>query len=425
MSVYVGGELCGRSTVARTTPPDVDTSPAHPDLGPESSGSAGSMSNILGPAGPVNITTTKDVSRVMLPSKNSGGPLVGVPAGPDGEDLVGDTEQTTGWLDPQQKIHNLVDGYLDIVGSSDEGPMTVKIACLWFSDDNTGHYPFELGPETELSSLVSLAPTEPPEASSAILGSQVSNHTTSTFDALSVPPGVFSTYNATSTSASAAMAPITVRLKADVSVHNSATRGNLCVTYNSNYDQVEDGSPVYLQECNDSYIPGTPSASRESSETQLWQYDPVTREVKPLLSEVKAMDKPGVTNEPLWTSASDVTATSSAMMIVETAPPLPVGAESTVAMSVAQGKAGTPTMVPPASSEALSYSMTRRDRSDDPAMQKSKPKHPKSSKPDPTTQKQGGLIPSLVAVPLVDPYNLVFTPKSSIAGTRAKIHPPA
>ncbi|KAG8743454.1 hypothetical protein FRC10_012034 [Ceratobasidium sp. 414] len=401
--------------MARVTP-DVVANAARPDPNSGSSELAGSLSDIVGPTGPVGITTTKDVSRVMLPSKVSGISAVGVPVGPDGGDPIGSTE----WMDPQQKVHNVMDGYLDIVGTSDEGPMTVKIASLGFSYDNTGHNPFQLGPETEFGSVVSLAPTEPSDASAAMLGSQVSNHTMAAFDALSVPLSVFSTYNTTSTSSSAATTPITVRLMANAPAENL-----LCVVYNNNYDQVQDRSSMYLQPCDDPYIPGAPSAPRGSSETQLWQYDPATREVRPLLFEIKAMGEPVTMIEPSWTSSGYAAATSSAIMVVETAPPLPAGTESSITVSAARGEAGTSDGIAPASSRAPSPSIARRDGGGDTIAQKSKSKHPKLPKPGPTIQKQGGLTPSLVAVPLVDPYNLVFTPRSSIAGTQAKVQPPA
>ncbi|KAG8698921.1 hypothetical protein FRC08_005627 [Ceratobasidium sp. 394] len=202
LSVYMGREGCKRPTMARATPRGMDTSTARLNSGPDSSRLTGSASDIVGPTRPVNITTTKDVPRVMLPSKESDG----LP--------IGGTERTTGWMDPQQKVYNVMDGYLDIVGASDEGPMTVKIASLGFPDDSTGRNPFELGPETELGSAIFLAPTDSPEASLAAPSSHVSNHTMATFDARSVPLGVFSTYNATSSSPSATTAPIAVRLKA-------------------------------------------------------------------------------------------------------------------------------------------------------------------------------------------------------------------
>ncbi|KAG9123258.1 hypothetical protein FRC07_015176 [Ceratobasidium sp. 392] len=414
------------------SPPDADA-PASLDLNPDSTGSAGSISDILGLTSPVEITTTKDISSDRLLLKASGVSLHGAPLSVDDEDPAGSTEQTTRWLNSQQKTHDGVDGYLDIVGPSDDGPMTVKIANLRFPKSSTGHNPFELGPETELGSLIFLAPTEPSEVSPATLGAQVSNHTTAMFDPRSVPLSVFSAYNTTSfsthnntslgsfnpTSASSTIGLVTVRLKADASVGKSDVRESLCVTYNNNYDQIQGEPPMRLQRCSDSYIPGAPSASHSSSETQLWQYDPVTREVQPLLSKVEAANESELVDEPSSVSTGIETATSSGIMVVETAPPVYTGAESTSASAV-QGPTVTSAEVPPANSEVPTHSMTRRDEGDDLMKHKSKPEYSKSPKLDSAIQKQDTLAPSLVAVPLVEPYNLIFTPKSSVKNASVK-----
>jgi hypothetical protein len=370
---------------------------------------------------PLNITTTQDVSRVK-PLSKSGIPPIGIPVSPDDQDPVGSTEQTVGWLDPQQKLHNGVDGYLDIVGATDEGPMSLKIATLGFPDDNTGRNPFELRHETDLGSVVFLAPTEPSDASPATLGPQASNHTMAMFDARSVPMSAFSTYNATDSHATVAIDPITVRLKADVSVRKSAVRENLCVTYNDGYRQLPDEPPMRLQRCDDSYIPGAPSAARGSSETQLWQYDPVTQEIRPLLLELEAKAIPGATVDSSKLSGP-VTIASSAVMVVETAPPISLETDTTMTGPVVVAGASiesTPTSAVKAGMP--SHSMVRRDGDDKLTINKKKSKSvtTKTPKPDSAVRNQGVVAPSFIAIPIAEPYNLIFIPKSTVGGTSIK-----
>ncbi|KAG8696679.1 hypothetical protein FRC09_008323 [Ceratobasidium sp. 395] len=397
------------------------------DSNPGNTRLAGSISDIVGSTDPIEITTTEDVSGDRLPSETS-----------EDEEPIGSTEQTTGSLDPQQIAPNGMEGYLKIVGPSDDGSISVKIASLGFPNDNTGHNPFELGPETELGSMMFLVPTPPPEVMPASLGPHVSNDTMTMFDARSVPLSVFSTYNTTSSSTyragsssptfeakdtSSGATFVTVRLKADVSVHNSAVRENLCVTYNSDYIQIQEEPPLRLQRCDDSHAPGVPSAARDSSETQLWQYDPVTRELQPLISNAQAMGQPRLMTESLPTSSGAGTATSSAIMTVETAPPVSVGAKTA---SKAEERVGTSTGAPSGSLGISPPGVIRRSGNDGFVTPKVKPGRSNSPKPESAIQKQDILARSLVAVPVVDPYSLVFNSRSSVRKASGEIsRPPA
>ncbi|KAG8696347.1 hypothetical protein FRC09_008567 [Ceratobasidium sp. 395] len=405
----------------------MDTNTTGLGSSPDNTRLAGSISDIVGSTDLIEITTTEDVSSDQLPSEAS-----------EDEEPIGSTEQTIGSLDPQQIAPNGMEGYLKIVGPSDDGSMSVKIASLGFPNDNTGHNPFELGPETELGSMVFLAPTVPSEVLPASLGPQVSNDTMATFDARSVPLSVFSTYNTTSSSTydtdssnptfdakdiNSGAAFVTVRLKADISVHNSAVRENLCVTYNNDYSRIQDEPPLRLQRCDDSHAPGVPSAARDSSETQLWQYDPVTREVRPLISNAQVMSQPRFMTGSTSTSSGAGTVTSSAIMIVETAPPVSIGTESA---SKAQERASTSTSTPSSSLGVSSSGVARRSGDDGFVTLKAKPGYSNSPKPESTIQKQDILARSLVAVPVVDPYSLVFTSRSSVRKASAQIpRPPA
>ncbi|KAF8608210.1 hypothetical protein BDV93DRAFT_541556 [Ceratobasidium sp. AG-I] len=383
---------------------------------------------------PVRITTTKEVSRIEAPSQSSEIPGLGVPSNSPEEETMSITKaKSNSQLDPKKLIHGGIQGFLNIVATTDEDPNTLRIASLGFPNDNIGDNPFEIGSESEDGSIVYLVPTKPSDISLVSLVSQVSNDTMAMIVARSSFSGAIPSLNMTDSqppSANTASSPITVRLKADVTDVESQESDELCVTYNSNWDQIQDEPPMRLKHCDDSYIPGASSSSGSSSETQLWQYDPETRELRPLVLGLASEAAAEAPMNPSTVVSATAPLATSAEVEVMTSPPSASGVASSMIPSAVAGKIDMPhgsAHNAPAQGGPSSSSAILQDGDKGPAAQKNaeKPATPRPPKPNSAAQKQDATTRSLMAIVPVDPYTLLFSPRSAARRASLIPRPPA
>lgn len=382
---------------------------------------------------PIRITTTEEVSRMKPLSQSSEISGLGVPNGTSDVEVMSTTKaKSNSQLDPKKLIHGGIQGFLDIVATTDEDPKTLRIASLGFPNDNIGDNPFEIGSESEDGSIVYLVPTKPSDISLVSLAPQTSNDTQAMMFARSSFSDVLPRFNSTSSkppTANAVSSPITVRLKAAVTDVESQESDELCVTYNNNWDQLQDEPPMRLKHCDDSYIPDSSSSSGNSSETQLWQYDPETRELRPLLLGLATKAAGEDPTNPSAVAPATTSPMTSAAVEVMTFPPLDSSVAGLIVPSTVVGKADSPHGRTGTSTQAATSpsSITRRASDKGRAANKYEDKHvtlglPKSND---AVQKQDDATRSLMALVPVDPYTLLFSPRSAARRASLVPRPPA
>ncbi|QRV84165.1 hypothetical protein RhiJN_12181 [Ceratobasidium sp. AG-Ba] len=314
------------------------------------------MLDIIGPVTPVDITTTEDVSHIVSVSDSSEAVPIGVAS--DG----GSTGYPIGWPDPQQAGPDGIEGYMSITGPSDQSPTGVKIAGLELVHSAAGHLPFELGLEANVGGL--------------------------------------SVYNSTGeeSSTTSSTAPIMVRLKGGVSSSEPGLARELCVTYIDPRRHPGSESPMQMQQCDDSYISGPIIANRNSSETQLWRYEPATRELQPMIVVTK------ITTEDAAQVPHDVpTTTSSDVMIAGTAHPISGSRSPSTATTEGDDGSGRYTQAIASNAAQLVHYLVRRNED---TMSSSESLELAGSVTQQILDRY-----SFVAVPCVKPYSLVFVPK--------------
>ncbi|QRV98200.1 hypothetical protein RhiJN_26219 [Ceratobasidium sp. AG-Ba] len=356
------------------------------------------MLDIIGPVTPVDITTTEDVSHIISVPVSNSAAAIPVSVASDG----GSTGYPIGWPDLQQAGPDGIEGYMSITGLSDQSPTGVKIAGLELVRSEAGRLPFELGLEANVGSPIFLVPTQPLEISSTISGAGLSNDTITVFGNGSVFSGGLSVYNSTGeeSSTTSSTAPITVRLKGDASGSEPGLVRELCVTYIDPRRHPGSESPMQLQQCDDSYISGPIIANRSSSETQLWRYEPATRELQPMIVVMKI-----TTEGPTQVPHDAPTTTSSDIIIVETAPPISGSRSPSTVTADGDDGDNRYTQAIPSNSAQLMHYLVRRNED--------------TTSSSESLEFAGWLTQqivdpySFVAVPFVEPYSLVFAPKGA------------
>ncbi|KAJ1306209.1 hypothetical protein OPQ81_010917 [Rhizoctonia solani] len=228
---------------------------------------------------------------------------------PVGLDLNDPFRSVTGWLNHEGSIYNTLglEGELNIIANSDEKPMGVKIGTLGYAHGDSVHNPFELLSETEAGTSIFLAPPELATSKSFDPSAFFTSHSMSMLVARSTPLGLGLLPNLNLTSVGSATSkttespnPVHVLIKARSPSSNSSPE-NLCATFYTHLAQnpTDDDSPMFLERCDGSFIPGRASNSVSLTTTQLWQYDPKTHELKPILqSESRTSSKNAPSGEP-------------------------------------------------------------------------------------------------------------------------------
>ncbi|KAL5638476.1 hypothetical protein ACGC1H_005234 [Rhizoctonia solani] len=242
----------------------------------------------------------------------------GSPAGVDLNDPVG---SITGWLSHEGRVYNTLDleGELDLIAQSEEKPAGVKIGTLGYAPDSSAHTPFELLSETEAGSLVFLTLPQPLTDQTEKRfddGAAPSNHSTPILMARSAPLGLdlLPNLNLTRTDAIGAsgVTEPSGLVHVLIKIGSPSSPGTLCATFYARpaLTHTEDDAPMFLERCDNTFIPGSPASSDGFTATQLWQYDPRTHELKPILKREPGMSdestSPSVLNQT-HSNTSDVT----------------------------------------------------------------------------------------------------------------------
>ncbi|KAB5592493.1 hypothetical protein CTheo_4084 [Ceratobasidium theobromae] len=356
--------------------------------------------------------TTADTSHTdhsPNPSKMS---FLGSPFGIDLSDPLGDTID---WFEPQQTI-GVLEGALDIVANSEEGTGTVKIGTLGYNKDGAEGSPFELWGENETGSLVFLAPTVSPQGQGqSETNSRALNHSMAMIVARSaplvLPPGFNLTglgWNASETTKMPAVNDlIIVHIKAKLSLVDSGP-SELCATYYTNLEQTGGDVPMLLAPCDGANVSRNSSTTSGPSQTQIWQYDPNTQEVKPLLSRIKSGTPPSAAAN---SATSESTSIFVKKVIASSTNPSPLALE-TAATLVTSAMIGEHSVALTRSPEATRISLGKVRRG---VSHRSTNAGLNSKRDEP--------ISSFATLPVVEPYSLVFKPRA-VLGTGSKLPRP-
>ncbi|KDN42334.1 hypothetical protein RSAG8_06825, partial [Rhizoctonia solani AG-8 WAC10335] len=219
------------------------------------------------------------------------------PAGIDLNDPVGGI---TGWLNHNERIYNTLglEGELDLIAQSDEKPTGVRIGTLGYPSDSVAHRPFELRSEAEAGSAVFLTPPEPSTdqiEERLDPGADFSSHSASRLMARLAPLGLGLLPNLNPTSVGSANAPGATETSGLVHVlikaGSPSNSGILCATFyaRSALNHTDDDAPIFLERCDSSFLPGSSAGPASFTATQLWQYDPKTHELMPILKSESGM----------------------------------------------------------------------------------------------------------------------------------------
>ncbi|EUC62547.1 hypothetical protein RSOL_423220, partial [Rhizoctonia solani AG-3 Rhs1AP] len=333
----------------------------------------------------------------------------GSPAGVDLNDPVG---SITGWLNHEGRVYNTLDleGELDFIAPSDEKPAGVKIGTLGYAPDSSAHTPFELLSETEAGSLVFLTLPHPPADQTEKrfdAGAAPSNHSAPPM-ARSAPLGLDLIPNLNLTRADAIDASGVTEPSSLVHVliktGSPSSPGTLCATFYARpvLNHTEDDAPMLLERCDNAFIPGSPVSSDGFTATQLWQYDPRTHELKPILKRESGTSgestSPSVLNQT-HSSASNVAVGETVMSQTFSS-----STEETRTTTVQPVSAAQQTQSCTSSSSTPTYSSSIATPSQANIRRGTEAKEP--------------LPQSFTAVAIVEPYTLVFAPRiTSRAGT--------
>ncbi|KAH7334920.1 hypothetical protein B0J17DRAFT_672081 [Rhizoctonia solani] len=178
----------------------------------------------------------------------------------------------------------------------------------------------------------------------------------------------------------------------------------LCATFylRSAWTPMNDDAPMLLEQCNSSLIPGETTGPGNFTATQLWQYDPKTHELRPILwseSGMSSESTPSSTSESNNPVASDMLGVDRENMTLQSSRSSVESArtiitQSSVAAQQMQGytfSGATPTY----SSKTATPSQAKVRR--------------KSSH----MEVGGHVAPPYTAVVIVEPYTLVFVPRTT------------
>ncbi|KAG8733762.1 hypothetical protein FRC11_002831 [Ceratobasidium sp. 423] len=219
-------------------------------------------------------------------------------------DLNGPLGSVTGWLNHEGRIYSTLglEGELNLIAHSDEKPKGIKVGALGYASGSSAHIPVELLSETEAGGLVFLALPEPATdqtAESLNSGTSVSNNsmavlvTRSTSLDLGLIPGLNLSGAGSADASGATDLPglVHVLIKAG-SPSSSSSPETLCATFytDSARNRTDDDGPMFLERCDNSFIPGRPTSPASVTITQLWQYDPKTNELRPILQGEPGMN---------------------------------------------------------------------------------------------------------------------------------------
>ncbi|CCO29313.1 hypothetical protein BN14_03322 [Rhizoctonia solani AG-1 IB] len=332
---------------------------------------------------------------------------------PVGIDLNSPLDTAIGWLSSDEKIYNVLnlEGELDLVAHSDEKPHGLKVATLGYVSSSSARTPFELLSERETGGIVFLTPLEP--ATDQMGGdldssTNFANHSTAMLMARAAPLGLdlLSNLNLTGDSLSASEighpAPssfINVLIKTGNPSSNSNPGSSLCATFysHSSANRTNDDPPMFLEKCDHSFISG----GHDNTATQLWQYDPKTHELKPVLqgtsSDSARLNAPP--NSPVSSSLTGAGPGTGIPQPSESRPPVEETRTSDIQTSATarhlknDAPSGT-TRTHSSQTVAPSQIRVRRGKSDLMEGNESMPQTPK-------------------VVVAVDPYTLVFVPRSA------------
>ncbi|KAF8740409.1 hypothetical protein RHS02_04432, partial [Rhizoctonia solani] len=339
---------------------------------------------------------------------------------PIGIDLGAPFDSAVGWLNADESIHSVLnlEGELDLIAHSHEKPRGVKVGTLGYVSNSTAHNPFELLSEAEAGGIVFL--TLPELATDQMEGNlelgpsaSFSNHSAAILAARTYPLGLdlLSNLNLTDRGSvdtsregqSASSGFVYVLIKAGTP-SNSDPPSSLCATFYAypTLNHNDDDTPMFLEKCDRSLVPGAPTNTANTKMTQLWQYDPKTRELKPAIQGDTGVTAPlGVPNS----NGSD--------------PSLVGGADSGTGVQYPSGTSSSIERTRTADtqpSEAIrklksdtSHSTTQTYPSPMTAPAQIRARKSKSGR----TEGSGSLLPAYKTIAIVDPYTLVFAPRSA------------
>ncbi|CAE6341968.1 unnamed protein product [Rhizoctonia solani] len=354
------------------------------------------------------------------PDHRDSGPLDSALTGsPIGIDLNDPFDNAIGWLNPDAKIYSALnlEGELDLLAHSDEKPHGVKVGTFGYVSSSSAHSPFELLSETEVGGAVFLTPqelTNDQTGENFDSGTSFSNHSMAMLIARTAPLGLGLLPNLDLTSggsvntseAGRSVTPgfMHVLIKAGTPSTNPDPGSSLCATFYtySASNHTNDDSPMFLEKCDNSFIPGEPNNTAGSTATQLWQYDPKTRELKPVLQGDHGTSAPSSAPKPN-SSISLVGVEASSGNVIH---------RSSGSSSLAEGTR-TASIQPSATARKMesdaSYSTIQTHSSQGAAPSQRRVRRGKSDRmegnePMPLAYK---------AVVIVDPYTLVFVPRGA------------